>query len=105
MKQSIWQGVWFAPIIGLLSGWLCWGMPFEIQCTVGITVWVALWWVLETVPIPVASMVPFVLFPLTGVLSNKEVATAYGHWLILLLMGGFMLSKMIEKVICISDWR
>ncbi len=97
MKQSIWQGGWFAPIIGLLSGWLCWGMPFEIQCTVGITVWVALWWVLETVPIPVASMVPFVLFPLTGVLSNKEVATAYGHWLILLLMGGFMLSKMIEK--------
>ena len=51
----------------------------------------------EPVPIAIASLVPFVSFPMTGILSNKEIAHAYGHWLILLLMGGFMLSTMIER--------
>ena len=42
-------------------------------------------------------MIPFVAFPFAGVLSNKEVAQAYGHWLILPLLGGFLLSAGMEK--------
>jgi len=92
------QRVWFGPLIGLLASILLQGeLSNQMLWTIGITVWVALWWVFEVVPIPVASLVPFVMFPFSGVLSNKEVAQAYGHWLILLLMGGFMLSVMIER--------
>ena len=92
------QRVWFGPLIGLLASILLQGeLSNQMLWTLGITVWVALWWVFEVVPIPVASLVPFVMFPFSGVLSNKEVAQAYGHWLILLLMGGFMLSVMIER--------
>lgn len=90
--------VWFGPLMGCVSYLLLSGqMSNEMLWTLGITIWVALWWVFEVVPIPIASMVPFVMFPISGVLSNKEVAQAYGHWLILLLMGGFMLSTMIER--------
>ncbi len=46
---------------------------------------------------PVTSLVPFALFPLVGVLDHKEVAHAYGDWLILLFLGGFMLSKAAER--------
>ena len=73
------------------------GMPREPSLTAGVTLWVALWWVFEPVPIPATSLLPFALFPLCGVLTNVEVATAYGHWLILLLLGGFVLSKAMER--------
>ncbi len=64
--------------------------------TAGITGLCAAWWVLEPVPIPVTSLVPFAAFPLTGVLTHKQVAASYGHTMILLLMGGFMLSTAVE---------
>ena len=37
------------------------------------------------------------MLPLFGVLSSKQVAQAYGHKLVLLLLGGFLLSRAMEK--------
>lgn len=92
------QNIWVGPIFGVVIAILMQGELGDVQSnTLGITLWVALWWMFEPVPIAIASLLPFVLFPMTGVLSNKEIAHAYGHWLILLLMGGFMLSTMIER--------
>lgn len=87
------------PFFAALSVGLCvfWGQSPEVGVTVAVTIWCALWWVLEPVPVPVTSLLPFVAFPLAGILSEKEVATAYGHWLILLLLGGFMLSAAMER--------
>jgi sodium-dependent dicarboxylate transporter 2/3/5 len=53
--------------------------------------------VFESVPIPVASLVPLSMLPLFGVLDSKQVAQAYGHKLVLLLLGGFLLSRAMEK--------
>ena len=54
------------------------------------------WWVFEPVPIPVTSLLPLALLPLFGVLTPAQVAQAYGSPLILLLLGGFLLSKAME---------
>jgi sodium-dependent dicarboxylate transporter 2/3/5 len=54
-------------------------------------------WVTEALPIPVASLIPFVGFVFTGVLTHKEAASALGSHVIVLLMGAFMLSKALEK--------
>ncbi len=54
------------------------------------------WWVFEPVPIPVTSLLPLAVLPLLGVLTPTEVAQAYGSPLILLLLGGFLLSKAME---------
>lgn len=62
-----------------------------------VTALCALWWVTEPIAIPATSLIPFAAFPLTGVLGHSEVATSYGHSLILLLLGGFMLSTAMEK--------
>ncbi|MHC4993596.1 MAG: SLC13 family permease [Planctomycetota bacterium] len=62
-----------------------------------ITTLTACWWVFEPIPIPATSLIPFALFPVFGVLDRATVAGAYGHRLILLLLGGFILSTAMEK--------
>jgi sodium-dependent dicarboxylate transporter 2/3/5 len=54
------------------------------------------WWIFEPVPIPVTSLLPLAILPLLGVLTPSEVGEAYGSPLILLLLGGFLLSKAME---------
>lgn len=83
----------------LLTGVACGfsGLPDAACWTAAITVLCATWWILEPVPIPATSLVPFAVFPLTGVLHHQEVARAYGHTLILLLLGGFILSTAMER--------
>ena len=91
---------WWAPLLALAVGLLAHqsGMPREAAITLGITILTALWWMLEAVPIPAASLVPIALLPLLGVLPAKTaVAQSYGHPLILLLLGGFFLSKGMER--------
>ena len=60
--------------------------------TASVTLWCALWWIFEPVPIPFTSLLPLALFPLFGVLTPAQVGQSYGSPLILLLLGGFMLS-------------
>ncbi len=67
------------------------------QCwTVSVTALCATWWILEALPLAATSLVPLVVFPLTGVLSEKEVAAAYGHSIVLLFLGAFMVSTAVE---------
>jgi len=76
----------------LNSGW-----PREGALTAGLTTLCALWWIFEPIPIPATSLIPLGVFPLLGILDGKQVAQAYGDPLIILLMGGAMLSKAMEK--------
>ena len=64
----------------------------EAAITAAVTVLCALWWVFEPVPIPFTSLIPIALFPLLGVLTPAQVGQSFGSPLILLLLGGFMLS-------------
>ena len=90
---------WLAPLLAVASGFAAWrfGMPEAAAITLAIAVLTAAWWITEAVPIPVASLVPIALLPLLGVLKADVVAAKYGNKLILLLLGGFLLSKAMEK--------
>ncbi len=87
------------PTLGVLAGVgvAAAGLGAPAAWTAAVTALCAVWWVTEPVPVPVTSLVPFALLPLTGVLDHKAVAESYGHTLILLLLGGFMLSVAIER--------
>ncbi|MDZ4729422.1 MAG: SLC13 family permease [Xanthomonadales bacterium] len=65
---------------------------FAAAITASITLVCAVWWIFEPIPIPFTSLIPLAFFPLFGVLTPAQVGEAYGSPLILLLMGGFMLS-------------
>ena len=68
-----------------------------LAITAAVSVLCVVWWVFEPVPIPVTSLFPLAVFQITGVLSNNEIGQSYGSPLILLLLGGFILSKSMEK--------
>ena len=61
------------------------------------TTWVAIWWMTEAVPIYVTSLIPIILFPLSGGLDLKVTTAAYGHKFDFLVIGGFILAIAIEK--------
>jgi sodium-dependent dicarboxylate transporter 2/3/5 len=95
-KNSI---ILFAFIVSVLSGLGLWavGQPSDIFFTASITLFVAILWVTEALPIPATSLLPFALFPLFGVLSHSEAASSLGSHVIILLMAAFMLSKALER--------
>ncbi|MDA8976834.1 SLC13 family permease [bacterium] len=91
---------WMAPVLGTVAGFSAHsqGMDPEPSLALGVTILSALWWMFEAIPIPIASLAPIALLPLFGVLDAKTaVAQSYGHPLILLLLGGFFLSKGMER--------
>ena len=63
----------------------------------GVTLWMALWWVTEAIPISVTALLPIILFPLTGALDIETTTAAFGHKYVFLYLGGFMLAVAIEK--------
>lgn len=69
----------------------------EARAVLACTVWIALWWITEAVPIAITSLLPIILFPLTGALGLSETTSSYGHKYIFLYIGGFILAIAIEK--------
>ena len=63
----------------------------------GITIWMAIWWIFEVVPIAVTALIPIILFPLFGVLKLSETTAQYGHKFVFLYVGGFILAVAIER--------
>ena len=67
------------------------------QAVAAVTAWVAVWWMSEAIPIPATSLLPIVLFPLTGALPVDATTPSYGHPLIFLFMGGFFLAMAMQR--------
>lgn len=104
MKQPQFTG---AKVFGLLFGPLLFFLiPFagpadllstEAWKVIGVAAWMITWWITEAAPIPVTSMLPMVLFPLTGIFTIAEATAPYSHPTIYLFMGGFMLGLAMEE--------
>ncbi|MEN8719713.1 MAG: DASS family sodium-coupled anion symporter [Oceanococcaceae bacterium] len=73
------------------------GLSGPAAWTLAVTVFCALSWMSECLPLPVTALVPLAVFPLVGVLSPDAVAQAYGNPIILLFLGGFLLSRAMES--------
>jgi len=73
------------------------GMNSESHAIFCSVLWIATWWITEAIPIPVTSLLPLVLFPLTGGLDLKLTASSYGDKIIYFYMAGFFLTIAMEK--------
>ena len=91
---AIWAGLLLAGLtaFGLTQA----GHGGDIAIVGFVAILCVVWWVFEPVPIPVTSLLPLALLPLLGVLTPAQVGQAYGSPLILLLLGGFLLSQAME---------
>uniref|UniRef100_H2YTW0 Citrate transporter-like domain-containing protein n=1 Tax=Ciona savignyi TaxID=51511 RepID=H2YTW0_CIOSA len=57
----------------------------------------AIYWITEVVPLAVTALIPLILFPMTGIMTSKEVSKAYftdTNWL---FIGGLMIAVAIEN--------
>ena len=78
-------------------------LPFENLSSEACAVlacasWMIVWWITEAVSISVTSLIPLILFPLTGVMSVNDVGANYGSSIVFLFFGGFVLAIGLEKV-------
>tara|TARA_B110000263_G_scaffold7679_1_gene6551 strand:+ start:119 stop:1585 length:1467 start_codon:yes stop_codon:yes gene_type:complete len=73
------------------------GLSKEANAILASTLWVAVWWITEAVPIAITSLLPVVLFPLTGGLELAETTASFGHRYIFLYIGGFILAIAIQR--------
>ena len=87
------------PIAALLTALAAYGfgLPDKALVTLAVTVWAVVWWLTEALPIAVPALLPLALFPVFGVLDKNQVAQAYGSHLILLMLGGVVISKAMER--------
>lgn len=73
------------------------GLSDAGRAVLASTLWIATWWITETIPIAATALLPIVLFPLTGGLSLKSTTEAFGQPIIYLYVGGFMIAMALEK--------
>ncbi|TSE11206.1 SLC13 family permease [Aquimarina algiphila] len=93
--------------IGIISGPLIFilvllffhpeGLKKEANAILASTLWVAIWWITEAIPIAATSLLPIVLFPLSGGLDIKTTTAAFGNHNVFLYAGGFILAIGIER--------
>lgn len=73
------------------------GLSQAISGTACVLVWMAFWWILEPVDLGVTSFLPFIFFPVLGVMDASAVAMQYMEQTIFLFMGGFFIAYAMEK--------
>lgn len=73
------------------------GLSKQGVAVLASTLWIAIWWITEAIPIAATSLLPIILFPLTGALDLETTTGSFGHRYIFLYIGGFMLAIAIER--------
>ena len=92
------SGLLFGPLLFILIQFISINdLSTEGKYVLGTASWMAIWWVLEVVDIAVTSLLPIVIFPLTGTLSISETTSQYGHNLVFLYLAGFIIAIAIER--------
>jgi len=96
------------PLLALLCYWL---LPAEFRdsagdlvpfapggrATLSVMVWMAVWWLTETIDLAATALLPLVLFPVLGVAEMRAAAAPYANPLIFLFLGGFVLALGMQR--------
>jgi sodium-dependent dicarboxylate transporter 2/3/5 len=67
------------------------------RATAAVGVWMATWWMSEAIPVYATALIPLSVLPTVGAVPMKRAAAPYGHELIFLFMGGFILSLAMQR--------
>lgn len=67
------------------------------RATAAVGAWMAVWWMTEAIPIYATALMPLALLPLLGATSMRAAAAPYGHELIFLFLGGFVLALALQR--------
>ena len=73
------------------------GMPQAAWQTTALVVLMATWWMTQALPLTATALVPFLAFPMFGVMSANETAAAYYSPILFLVLGGAIIALAIER--------
>lgn len=65
------------------------GLSVQGHAVLATTLWIAIWWIVEAVPIAATALLPIVLFPLSGGMDLASTTASFGHKYVFLYLGGF----------------
>lgn len=74
-----------------------WTLSKEAWIVICVSIWMIVWWITESIPIPVTALFPMFFFPLFGVTDLKSAASHYANPVVYLFFGGFLLALAMEK--------
>jgi sodium-dependent dicarboxylate transporter 2/3/5 len=80
---AIFLGLAFLPISEL---------PYEIRCSIGLLVWMALWWITRPVHLAVTGFLPLATVALFNFASVERILPAYAAELVILLLSANVLT-------------
>ncbi|WP_018861660.1 MULTISPECIES: DASS family sodium-coupled anion symporter [unclassified Thioalkalivibrio] len=73
------------------------GIGSEAWWVLGLTLFMAIWWITEALPLPVTALLPIALLPLLGVMPMDEATAPYANPIIFLFMGGFAIALAVQR--------
>jgi solute carrier family 13 (sodium-dependent dicarboxylate transporter), member 2/3/5 len=73
------------------------GMSDLAWKTGALTLLMAIWWMTEALPLTATALLPFLVFPLMGVLKTGEIAASYFSPILFLVLGGAFIALAIER--------
>jgi solute carrier family 13 (sodium-dependent dicarboxylate transporter), member 2/3/5 len=72
-------------------------MPLPAWHTLALLLLMAILWMTEALPLTATALIPFVAFPLMGVMKTGEIAAAYYSPILFLVLGGAFIALAIER--------
>ena len=73
------------------------GMPLPAWQTSALVVLMASWWMSQALPLTATALLPFLAFPLFGIMSANDAAAAYYSPILFLVLGGAIIALAIER--------
>ncbi|MFI7582873.1 SLC13 family permease [Kocuria sp. M1N1S27] len=88
-------GVLLALVVWFLLGGA--DISADARVVAGVATLMAVWWMTESMPLSVTSLLPIVLFPVLTALEVSEVTAPYANPIVFLFLGGFLIAIAMQK--------
>jgi sodium-dependent dicarboxylate transporter 2/3/5 len=67
------------------------------RATAALAVWMAVWWLTEAIPVYATALLPLAYLPVARAATIRKAAAPFGHELIYLFMGGFIIALAMQR--------
>ena len=98
VKRYVWSWKTTLLLVGVLILFSNAFYQSDLQIKVAwVALVICLWWIFEVLPLGVTALVPVFAFPLLGIMPAKEVTPVYMSPILMVFIGGFLMSIAIQK--------
>jgi len=94
-RWGLWGGIAAFLIMAILPAPA--GMPLPAWRTCAIVLLMATWWMSQALPLTATALIPFLAFPMFGIMTATDTAASYYSPILFLVLGGAIIALAIER--------